>query len=218
LARAKGSLEPDPSSVEVAFQSIQRTAVQVAKRWLAGGDLMPAEVEARRNYQNDCRSSEHGHSSQSHRRFLLWKQVRKDACQGLRKNECGQNHDRGKPKYRDASLGCDRWQVPLDRYNCVNPTPSSAIDSPISQGRSGSRRTPRPAAPAAAAMPSGRQHARVESALTTAAAGAIFSECFIFPCTPYAQGGRQSDRRPNHVKWRNAVSFPAVKYVRHESP
>src|SRR6266436_6146666 len=88
--------------VEVAFQSIQRTAVQVAERRLAGGHLMPAEVEARRNQQNDCRSSEHGHSSQTHCRFLLWKQVRKDACQGLRKNECGQNHDRGKPKYRDA--------------------------------------------------------------------------------------------------------------------
>src|SRR5260370_32777336 len=67
-----------------------------------------------------------------------------------------------------------RRHVPRDRYNWMNPTPSSASDNPISQLRSGSIQTPRLAPPAAAAMPTGRQHARVESARSTAPVGAIF--------------------------------------------
>src|SRR6266851_9938078 len=83
-----------------------------------------------------------------------------------------------------------RWQIALDRYSCTNPTPSNAIDNPISHGRSGSTRTPRAprlAAPAIDAMPSGRQQARVESALIIAATGAIFSECFMLLQAPWAK-------------------------------
>src|ERR1019366_9287134 len=41
---------------------------------------------------------------------------------------------------------------------------------------------PRPAVPAAAAMPKGRQHAKEEMAPITAATGASFSECFTLLC------------------------------------
>src|SRR5882724_11139516 len=58
------------------------------------------------------------------------------------------------------------------------PKSSSVAEIPISQGRNGSSTTPTPASPAAAAKPSGRQHAMQESALTTAATGASFSLSF----------------------------------------
>src|ERR1019366_6417498 len=53
-----------------------------------------------------------------------------------------------------------------------------APDAAISSGRTGSRTMPRPAVPAAAAMPKGRQHAIEETAPITAATGASFSPCF----------------------------------------
>src|SRR5260370_36277353 len=54
-----------------------------------------------------------------------------------------------------------RRHVPRDRYNWMNPTPSSASDNPISQLRSGSITTPKPATPPAAAIPSAKEHALV---------------------------------------------------------
>src|SRR5260370_27758329 len=52
-----------------------------------------------------------------------------------------------------------RRHVPPDRYNWMNPTPSSASDNPISQLRGASSGTPRLAPPAAAAAPEARRHA-----------------------------------------------------------
>src|ERR1019366_7324951 len=56
-----------------------------------------------------------------------------------------------------------------------------APDAAISSGRTGSKTMPRPAVPAAAAMPRGRQHAIEEMAPITAATGASFSPCFTLP-------------------------------------
>src|ERR1039457_7563571 len=56
-----------------------------------------------------------------------------------------------------------------------------APDAAISSGRTGSKTMPRPAVPAAAAIPKGRQHAIEEMAPITAATGASFSPCFTLP-------------------------------------
>src|SRR5438270_6270607 len=55
---------------------------------------------------------------------------------------------------------------------------SSAPEIAIIQVRNGASTTPSPAAPAAAAIPKGRQQATQDKALITAATGAILSECF----------------------------------------
>src|SRR5258708_40260809 len=75
--------------------------------------------------------------------------------------------------------GLRRRQLRFERYSCTNPRTSSALDNPTSHGRSGSTTTPRPAAEAAAAMPDGRQQATVDTALTPAATGVIFSAWFM---------------------------------------
>src|ERR1051325_8665604 len=48
-----------------------------------------------------------------------------------------------------------------------------------SHGLIGARTTAIPPRPAAAALPNGRQHASVDKAVSVAASGMIFSECFI---------------------------------------
>src|SRR5229473_7782344 len=90
--------------------------------------------------------------------------------------------------------GLRRRQLRFERYSCTNPRTSSTIDNPTSHGRSGSTTTPRPAAPAAAAMPDGRQQAIVDSALTAAATGVIFSVCFIILTSPCQQARLLTER------------------------
>src|SRR5216684_68074 len=60
----------------------------------------------------------------------------------------------------------------LARRGCQNPEPISAMESTRNHGRNRSRKGLAPAAPMAAAKPSGTQHAMVASELTIAATDA----------------------------------------------
>lgn len=71
-----------------------------------------------------------------------------------------------------------RWT----RITCPTPTINRTADPASSHGRYSDRTAPRLAVAAAAAMPSGKQHASVASALAAAATGATFSECFTTLC------------------------------------
>ena len=82
------------------------------------------------------------------------------------------------------------------------PKSNSAAEMPISQGRNGSSATPTPATPAAAAKPSGKQHAMHDSALMAAATGASFSPCFT-----YSAGAWNVPMKPLRRKRTLHVSF-----------
>jgi hypothetical protein len=66
------------------------------------------------------------------------------------------------------------------KYSCTEPTPRNAIEASNSQRLYWRAQRLRLASPTAPRNPSGRQQASVASAAMIAAAGAPFSETFIY--------------------------------------
>ena len=81
----------------------------------------------------------------------------------------------------------------------------SAPEMASIHGRKGASTAPRPAAPAAAAKPNGRQQAMQETAEMTAATGASFSKCFN-----YSVGTANVPTKPLRCMWLLQVSPSAL--------